>query len=129
MRRFISILLLAVFGLPLALPILALGQSPEAGLPVCCRNNGKHHCMMSMNDRDKLASHDPQFRSPAEKCPYCPSLVAPAQSNPLVGPSTADAILGSLLSHPSGVAQTEYKRRISLDRSRQKRGPPAQITL
>ena len=130
MRRLISILLLAVFGLPFLLPMLAMGQDAEAGLPACCRRNGKHHCMMSMDERGKLVvSHDPQFQAPAEKCPYCPSSVAPAQPNPLAAPMTAAAIFGDLVSHPTGFAQTEAKRRISRDRSNGKRGPPTQISL
>jgi hypothetical protein len=85
---------------------------------------------MSMDERGKLVvSHDPQFKAPAEKCPYCPSSVAPAQPNPLAAPMTAVAIFGDLVSHPIGFAQTEAKRRISRDRSNQKRGPPTQTSL
>ena len=130
MRRLISILLLAVFGLPFVLPMLAMGQNAEAGLPTCCRRDGKHHCMMSMDERGRLVvSHDPQFKAPAEKCPYCPSSVASSQPNPLAVPSAASAIFGELVSHPTGFAQTEAKQRISRDRSNQKRGPPVMTHL
>ena len=82
--------------------------------------------MMSMAERGKLAtSHDPQFKAPAEKCPYLPASVAPAHPNPLTGPIAAAAIDGDLVSHPTGFAQIDAKRRISRDRSNQKRGPPA----
>ena len=130
MRKLVSILLLAVFGLPFALPMLAMGQNGEAGLPACCRRNGKHHCMMSMNGSGELVViHDSQFKAPAEKCPYCPSSVAPAQPNPLAAPQAAAAIYGSLVSHPTGFAQIEAKRRISRDRSNGKRGPPTLTNL
>ena len=130
LRRLISILLLAVFGLPFVLPILAMGQDAEAGLPACCRRNGKHHCMMSMDARGKLVvRHDPQVKAPVEKCPYCPTLIVPAQPNPLAEPTIAAAIFGDLVSHPTGFAQTEALRRISRQRSNQKRGPPTQTTL
>ncbi len=130
MRRLLSIVLLAVFALPFVLPMLAMGQDAEAGLPACCRRSGKHHCMMSMAERGKLAtSHDPQFKAPAEKCPYLPASVAPAHPNPLTGPIAAAAIYGDLVSHPTGFAQTDAKRRISRDRSNQKRGPPAMTNL
>lgn len=129
-RRLISILLLAVFGLTFLLPVLAMGQEAEAGLPACCRRNGKHHCMTSMDERGKLVvSHDPQFKAPAEKCLYCSSSVAPAQPNPLDEPTIAAVIFGALVSHPTGFAQTEAKRRISRECSEQKRGPPSQTTL
>jgi hypothetical protein len=124
-RKLISILLLAVFSLSLVLPLLAMGRDSEAGLPACCRRNGKHHCMMSMNERgDLVLSHDPQFKAPAEKCPYWPGSVAPSQPNPLAVPPSAVAVYGYLLSHPTGVTQTEARRRISRDRSNGKRGPP-----
>lgn len=125
MRKLISILLLAVFGLPFVLPMLAVGQDAEAGLPACCRRNGKHHCMMSMNERGELVvSHDPQFKAPVEKCPYCPSSVAPAQPHPLAQPPLEAAIFGAIVSHPTGFAQIEAELRISRDRSNGKRGPP-----
>lgn len=130
LRRIVSILLLAVFGLPFALPMLTMAQDTEAGLPACCRRNGQHHCMMSMDDRGRLVlSHDPQFQAPAERCPYCPSPVAPTHPNPLTAPTTAAAIFGELVSHPTGFSQTEARRRISHDRANGKRGPPTQTLL
>jgi hypothetical protein len=86
--------------------------------------------MMSVEERGKLvASHDPQFKAPVEKCPYCPGSVAPAQSHPLAAPTATAAMFGRLIGHPTGIAQTEAKGRISRDRSHQKRGPPALINL
>ena len=123
MRRFFSILLLAVFGLPLVSPLFALGKNAEAGLPACCRKDGKHHCMMSMSERAKLPQDDPQWSAPTERCPYYPQATI-ASHKDLFTPSASDAVFASLVNHPSGVAQTESKRRISRDRSRQKRGPP-----
>ena len=123
MRKALSILLLAFFGLPIFSPLLALTPRSEKDLPACCRRNGKHHCMMSMAERSLRASHDPQFQAPAEKCPYCPTAIAVVHGNTFV-PPTAQAIFASLIAHPAVAAQTESKLRISRDRSRQKRGPP-----
>ena len=110
--------------------MLAMGQDAEAGLPACCRRDGKHHCMVSMNERGKLVlSHDPQFKAPAETCPYKSSSVAPTPPNPVAAPTAAAASYGDLVSHPTGVAQTEAKGRISRDRSHQKRGPPTLTKL
>ena len=128
MRRLLSILLLVVFGLPIALPMLALGQDAEDGLPACCRRNGKHHCLMSMAAHGKLVSHDPQFRAPAEKCPFYPGGFTPSQPNPLAAPFAA-ILYGELVSHPAGLAQVEARLRISRDRSHGKRGPPTLTTL
>lgn len=123
-------LLLTVFGLPFLLPMLAWGQDAKAGLPACCRRNGTHHCMMRMDDRGKpVFGRETQFAAPAGKCPYCPASIAPAQPNLLAEPTVAAAIFGNLVSHPTGFAQTEARRRISRLRSNQKRGPPTQTVL
>ena len=124
MRRLLSIVLLAVFLVPLLAPLLALGQDGDAGLPACCRRNGKHHCMMSMAEKSQLASHDPQFQAPMEKCPYCPATPVSVHPDRSFTPEIAQAIFAEIVSHPAGTVQTESKRRIARDRSRQKRGPP-----
>jgi hypothetical protein len=80
--------------------------------------------MMSMTERSQLASRDPQFQAPAEKCPYCPIAMAVAHRSTFV-PPTAQAVFAGLVAHPAVAAQTESKLRISHNRSRQKRGPPA----
>lgn len=136
-RRLIAILLFAAFVLPLALPVLALGQSAEDNLPVCCRRNGAHHCAMSMAERSQLsknaASQEPdagerRFHAPMECCPFgatqAPSLHI-ASSLPTSLPVASDVFFA----HPAGVAQTESRRRMARDRSRQKRGPPSQAAV
>ena len=124
MRRLLSILLLAAFGLPLLAPLLAMSTPSDAWLPACCRRDGKHHCMMNLVERGQFASHDPQFRAPVDKCPYYPaSVVSSHHPNPFTA-STGSSIFAALVSHPAGTAQTESKWRISRDQSRQKRGPP-----
>lgn len=125
MRRLGSILLLAVFFLPLLSPLLALGQDADVGLPLCCRRNGAHHCAMSMRERTERADHHPEFQSPLQSCPYCPVTVAPVHPDPLSSPGTSQAIFAGIVSHPANTPQTESKWRIARDRSRQKRGPPA----
>jgi hypothetical protein len=127
-RKALSILLLAFFGLPIFSPLLALTPRMEKNLPDCCMRSGKHHCMMSTAERSQLASRDPQFQAPAEKCPYCPAAVAVVHGNTFV-PPTAQAIFAGLIAHPAVAAQTESKLRISRNRSRQKRGPPATLSL
>lgn len=120
-RRLLAISLLLFCGLPLALPFF--GESAvEASVPICCRRDGKHHCAMaSMNSPQGLST-----RTVSEKCPY--SIASPAI---LVlrtfTPSTAATVFAGIAQHPAASPQTEAQRRISFDRTRQKRGPPAQI--
>lgn len=125
-RKILSILLLAIFGLPLVVPLMAFGADGDAGLPACCRKNGKHHCTQSVGERSQFDHLGTGFSRLPEKCPYCPGAIVAEYSGVLAAPASA-AIFASLVSQPTGIAQTESKRRISRDRSRQKRGPPADL--
>ncbi|MCU1251270.1 MAG: hypothetical protein JWQ49_4299 [Edaphobacter sp.] len=84
--------------------------------------------MISMAERAQLANQDPQFQAPVEKCPYCPAAVAMIHGDTFVAP-TGKAIFAGLMAHPAVAAQAESKLRISLSRSRQKRGPPLPLAL
>jgi hypothetical protein len=128
LRRLLSILLLAVFGLPVASPLFALSTMDATRLPACCRRAGKHHCMENMADRGNSTESRTKVTAQAEKCPYYLSALVPAHAERLALP-VADAVYASLVSLPVGVAQTESMWRISRDRSRQKRGPPALSSL
>jgi hypothetical protein len=128
LRRLIAISLLAMLGLQFVPPLLALTARSESNLPACCRRNGKHHCMMSISERGRLASRDPQFAAPAEKCPYSPAAVVASHGDTFAQP-LVQAIFAGVVAHPAATAQTESKLRISLNRSRQKRGPPASFFL
>jgi len=125
LRQFIAILLLTLFGLPFASALFALTPQSEANLPACCRRGGKHHCMMSMAERRAMTGRQRQFSAPQEKCPCCPqAMVIGHQTNTLGAPSV-QAIFAGFSGQAAVIAQTESKRRISRDRSRQKRGPPS----
>lgn len=128
-RRLLSIPLLAVLLLPLLAPLLALGQGGEAGLPACCRRDGRHHCMAGMDMAAMPASRGLEWRARGEKCPFCPAAVSAAHPDRWSVPPTAQAVFAALVSHPGGTPQTESRRRISQDRARGKRGPPAHILL
>jgi hypothetical protein len=126
LRKLLSILLLTVFGLPFASPMVALGQSAGNGVRACCRRAGAHHCNEDMGAMNDTASHPlgHQWTSPADKCPFAPQ-ATPAVHLQIAGPSTSAEIYASLVSHPCGLAQTQSKWRIARDRSRSKRGPPS----
>ena len=125
MRRVLSILLLVAFGLPFLSPLFALSQSADAGLPACCRRSGAHHCAVGVGP--KLLPDSTQLQAPDQKCPYSPASLVSVHLNPLSGPETSQAIFAGIVSHPAIAPQTESKRRIAQDHSRQKRGPPTTI--
>jgi hypothetical protein len=129
LRKLIAIALLAVFGLPVASPLFALAPKSESNLPACCRRNGKHHCMMDMAERNQLLGDRSGFSAPLEKCPYSPAAILSLHHTVDFMPGSGQSICASLVSHPSGVAQTECKLRIARDKARGKRGPPASSLL
>ena len=128
LRKFLPIALLVVLFLPLLAPLFSGGLGGETSLPACCRRNGMHHCAMIMLEKNGIAaasdSKGPLWKRPLEQCPYCPAMVVSWHHQQMFAPSTAQAIFAEFLGHPSGTVQTESRRRISRDRSRQKRGPP-----
>ena len=64
--------------------------------------------------------------APFERCPFFPTsmISTTLQGHTLAMPSS-EAFYAALRSHPACSAQIEAYYRISFDRSRQKRGPPA----
>ncbi|HEY0263270.1 MAG TPA: hypothetical protein VGC07_01985 [Granulicella sp.] len=126
MRKLVSILLLTLFSLAFVSPLLALGMDEDTSVPICCRRDGKHHCQGHLPDSDSQNAH---FQAPMQHCPYGPASNVSVHNNDLHAPMLSAAIFASLVSHPTGHVQTESKRRIAEDRSRNKRGPPASILL
>jgi hypothetical protein len=120
-RRLLAISLLMLFGLPFALPFFG-EKAAEASLPVCCRRDGKHRCAMATMDPSQGSS----MRTIGEKCPY--SIAPPAiLVLPTFTPSIAASVFAGITQHPAVAAQAEAQRRVSFDRTRQKRGPPTEI--
>jgi hypothetical protein len=128
MRKVLSMLLLAVFGFPLVSPLLAMGTTSNGTLLACCRRSGKHRCAGTMADRASSTDRETRLTAPPEKCPFCPAGVAISHHD-FPAMAEAESAFALLVTRPSGVVQTESRLRISRDRSRQKRGPPASIFL
>lgn len=124
MRRALTFLLLLLFSYPLIAPAFAFSPD-EASLPACCRRNGKHHCDMA----GMMMPQDTQRATIAEKCPYSPQAQAPVSWPDRFAPALSQAIFSGIVHHPAVAPQTEAHFRISFDRSRQKRGPPASLAL
>lgn len=123
MRKLISILLLAVFGLPVVSPLFAATQAADAGLPPCCRRNGKHHCMMKTEERNAVSDHLPAFATPSERCPYFPAFVLRVQGDPFAAPERDKTL------SPPAVLPVVLTQRLSIfavpaQTAHLKRGPP-----
>jgi hypothetical protein len=129
-RRLLSILLFWATLFPMVAPALTTGAMGQSTLPACCRRGGKHHCVMSPEVRALLLGESNgaiRLGTPPEKCPYRQhSLVAVHLQ--VFTPGAAATPAAFLLHEPSAVAQAECLRRISFDRSRQKRGPPSLLS-
>jgi hypothetical protein len=126
-RRLLSLVLLAVFSLPLILPALALGQGPDSNLPACCRRNGKHHCMMSAEEMQRLLNGI-KASSPHSHCPLYPTAVTPLRHVDLAVPAGTPA-----LAPLSRVAALHLCAacdiRAALENPHHPRGPPRSFIL
>ncbi len=127
MRRLLSFCLFAATLLPLLAPLLSVGAAAQAGVPVCCRRGGRHHCAM-MGD-EAVLSEDGQHhaRAPREICPYQQRALA-AVHHEQVAMAASPSSMPVVLHEPDALAQVECLWRISFDRSRQKRGPPTLLS-
>ena len=124
-RRVLSIVLLAVFSLPLISPVLALAADSDVNLPACCRRNGAHRCVRAMRPVGSSSS-ETSVSEVLRRCPAYPAVVTPVRHGDLSF-HTASLIFAGVVSHPTVKPQTEARARVALDLSRQKRGPPAEI--
>ncbi len=124
MRRLLALVLLLAFGLPTATPLLALSNDPEAGLPVCCRSHGQHHCTMHWGG-NRLTGD--AVAAVAPPCALFPHAVTVLHLPLALGRAAASAV--------AMVAQPAVERRESRDLSvldsafPPQRGPPSLILL
>lgn len=103
--------------------LAALSTHMQGNVPACCRRDGKHHCMMQMTP----ASHSgTTISSPLEKCPFFPKGILFGTTRIQLSTPSSEAIFyAAIQSRPAIFVQTLARYRISHDRSRLKRGPPA----
>ena len=120
MQRGIATVLALLFSFLLILPAFT---SSNLTVPLCCRKDGKHHCMLQSGGR---ANSGPGVTAMAAKCPYCPHSTVASHAQ-FETPLTSVAVFASWFAHPAGLAQTEASYRVSYDRARQKRGPPFSV--
>ena len=118
MRRVLTLLLLAIFGLPTVAPLLAMGQDIDGHLPACCRRIGAHHCMSNMGEPSKA----PAFSA---RCPEFPQTTMTAPAGTLLALAASSLSVLNNNSPLAAIQQAETQRCISRERSHHKRGPPA----
>ena len=123
-RRILSFTLLLLFSFPLISPLLALTAGSDANLPACCRRNGAHHCMRMTRPTE---SSGVTLSAVPQRCPAFPAVVNQVRHGNL-SLSPASLIFAGIVSHPAVKPQTQARARVALDRSCQKRGPPAAIS-
>lgn len=123
MRTALSTLLLLAFSLPILMPPF-ISAANRSELPACCRAHGAHHCMMS----GVSVAVPSRYRTIAARCPYFPALRILLMTPHGVITPAANGICQALQLSEI-VRETEAGYRISADRTRQKRGPPAPVLL
>ena len=123
MRRALALILLAGFSFPLIAPLFTSGPD-DAALPACCRRNGKHHCAMFAE-----VENSPRYQTVSGRCPYSP-FSGVALMAPHAFAAHTEALTVTRAAGPAAVVrEAEAGHRISFNRSRQKRGPPALLSL
>lgn len=126
MRRILSISLLLLFMLPLVSPLFATSAT-DANVPVCCRRDGKHHCiMMEAIAQRSSDSSKTKTASLHDRCPY--GVATSAVINlPFIPDEIQTAVLAGIVCSSAHPTPREALLSRSPDRSNQKRGPPSPV--
>ena len=117
MRRLLSILLMALTGLPALASFLSAHQ--QVSLPICCRRAGAHHCMGMAGTE----SSQPVLRAACPLLPHSSATVVATALYSLHG-SFGDAFLASQATM-QGKVEPGYD--VAAAQTRQQRGPPASL--
>lgn len=94
MKRALSLAFLLLFSLPLISPLFALSLGP-ARLPICCRNNGAHHCE-GMPDASGDHTH---LASAPSRCASYPQPATPARTGALSLHTPSNLLLAPAPAH------------------------------
>jgi hypothetical protein len=121
MRRLLSLLLLAAFGLPFVAPAFALGQEIESSLPACCRRHGAHHCMGNM------AAVPGNSQTFSARCPAFPQPIAASLQAPTFALLAVAAKHLTTQSRLVASQSNASRPHIKLLRKHSNRGPPQQL--
>ena len=118
-RRALAAALLGLFSFSL-IPPSGFASDPEAGLPACCRRNGKHHCLMT--SAIEGSSGPALHASPCGFFPGATRVTVSPNGGVLVTPPV------SSVSQPGSSANlhaNEMPSPVVFHSPRQQRGPPA----
>jgi hypothetical protein len=127
-QKLLAILMLSIIGGFYAAPLVqAASNDPDSSLPACCRRHGKHHCAMMDRYLKSINSGTPQIRTTPQHCPFYPHTKTVSAVSSHAGLAPSAAIFAQAVSHPAVRPQTHAVYRLSLDRCRQKRGPPTRF--
>ena len=123
-RRIQAILLLAVFGVSLASPVMfaadGFASDNDSKLPACCRREGHHHCAMVTGPDESSSGPTVQ----ASRCPFFP-VAHGTPANPTIGLlKISPAAFVAHVDHSTARAYVEELCHTSFSRAGQKRGPP-----
>ena len=114
-----AMLLLVLLGL-LHMAPLVTQEDAAASVRLCCRSHGKHACAELRQDGDSA----PKISRVMGRCPFGPASTVSVHGDTFE-PATAAMVFAEIAAHPACRAQTAARARIAFDRTRQKRGPPA----
>ena len=116
--RCIATLLLAVLSMGMLAP--AVQSNPEAKLPACCRQNGKHQCARLSSSHP--SENSSQIAIANQKCRFFPITIAPVCNHVVLGLRAQGFVLLTQNLIESGPKQAGH--RIAAAHNLQ-RGPPS----
>jgi|ERR1039458_4708345 hypothetical protein len=121
MHRTIALALTTIFSWMLIAP--AFGPDAGANLPPCCRRNGKHHCMMRM---EQFSGKREGFTAVSEKCPCLPATTCAVYSQ-IFHPKIKQQFEAEVTRQPVRLAPTVALHQLCFLRGNPKRGPPSSL--
>ena len=124
LRRLATILLLLFFGLPPVSPLFASPGASEAGVAVCCRKGGEHHCLDARAFGNEAGPQRASFTAEVAKCPYAPAVLGGVGKRGSFQRADAVGMHLALPSHGVVSMGNVADRRVGQVAPRQMRGPP-----
>ena len=121
MRKLLSLAFLLLFSLPLISPLFALA-TPATRLPICCRNNGNHHCEGIPGELD--ATH--VLISAPRHCNSYPQATAPIRAGALSLHTPSNLLLSPAHAHTLNAASSQPPLQPEATEGHP-RGPPASV--
>jgi len=122
MRRIVASHLLAIFTIPLLLPLAS--EKAESKLPACCRRDGQHHCV-AMGTAVDTEPNGAAVKANPTQCPLFPKASTAPESRLTMLAAALPALHFALQSFAAPVRTSDQVYFVFRGFSVLRRGPPS----